>query len=91
MAQPYYEHHKEHTPPPDEDRVRCNVCGFRGIDAERTGRPETTPTVYTVTGTVYDAHDIADIDLVVTATVPAYAACPFCGSGNWESGNRGDL
>lgn len=82
---------RNNTPPEDEERVRCVVCGWPGVDAKRTGQPETTPTVYTSTGTTWHASDLALIDKVVTFTVPAYSACPFCGSPRWQDGSRGSL
>jgi hypothetical protein len=75
---------------------RCTVCGW-WLDGSRTGEPsrfagitlQTTGTTwYSDISTFPDiADNLSDKDLVVEATVAAYAACPLCGSGNWRNGN----
>lgn len=85
-----FEHWTKNTPPRDEDRVRCSVCGFAGVDVDKQKFSETTQTSYTTTGTTYDAHDVADIDLEVSITVGS-GCCPFCGTSRVLDGRRGDL
>ena len=79
------------TPPQDEDRTSCAVCGFKGIDRDKHQQPEVSPMQYVVVGNTYNAHDLTNINLTVTPTVPAWGACPFCGSPRWSDGSPGDL
>ena len=71
---------------PDATRIErfvsCTVCGFAGIDLERWT----------------DSLDVAPISFETDAetgrtvtSVPAFAACPFCHSPNFNGGSAPDL
>lgn len=79
-------------------RVECAVCGFAGIDPERTGSPEIAPFTLRVTGSTYaipvgtPADRISQVvDKEVETVYGAYATCPFCGSPRWADGSAPDL
>lgn len=84
------------VPPIDRTMVRCKVCS-QYLDMERTQSPEECPTAYKVSGSIYFAKgpggeiNMSAIDKTVEPIVPAYAACPFCGSPRWADGAAGPL
>ena len=89
--QSYYESGRTNTPPQDEDRIeRCSVCGFKGNNAKNIKESDSTGIAYTTTGTVYDAHDIEDIDLEVAISISG-SVCLFCGTTRVYDGKAGDL
>jgi hypothetical protein len=72
---------------PFETRVdilaRCTVCGFAGIDYEKTQEPEKAVFTQVVTGTVYQipvgtpVEGLGIVDKDVFTQVGAYSGCPF--------------
>lgn len=71
-------------------RVQCAVCNFGGIDPERTQEPDRAPIRLETSGTRYeigfDALDGDPPDKVTESFIPAYSACPLCGSPRWRDG-----
>lgn len=81
-----------------ETYVRCAICGFAGIDAERTNEPEIAPGQQVTTGTVYQVPVGASADQLPTlldqetiTIIPKRSACAFCGSPAWAWGSAPDL
>lgn len=78
----------------EDYRVSCSVCGFNGIDPIRTAEPEVAPFSLVITGTVYQPEPGQSLDVIdkeVTREIPAFSACPFCGSPDWAFGQAPDL
>ncbi len=81
-----------------DERYRCSVCGFAGIDPIVTQEPEqqsfttvTTGSTYIIpTGTSVDDLDTV-LDLDTFTQEGARAGCPFCGSPLWAYGTAPDL
>lgn len=82
----------------NDERVRCSVCGFAGIDSIATQEPEQQSFTTVVTGTTYiipvgtAASGLgAVLDKATFTQEGARAGCPFCGSPNWAFGSAQDL
>ncbi len=84
--------YRNHSIAPELDTVRCTVCGWP-VDEARTQEPETSPIVRSLT--TDRRNPLSDQvlgDFLYEVTIPAYSACPFCGSPRWRTGGRrGDL
>src|SRR3990167_4985714 len=75
-------------------RVRCSVCGFKGIDPAKWQEPEQAQFTTTTTGTTYRIPVGTTVEEMATAidrtTEVAYgghSGCPLCGSPNWAAGS----
>lgn len=79
-------------------RVRCNVCGFAGIDPETWQEPDKALFAISQSGDTYapDAGSTveeiaANVDVLTETQYATRAGCPFCGSPRWADGSAPGL